>query len=257
MSFSLFHQRELLEELTKREIKQRYKQSILGYAWVVLNPFLQMLVMSFVFKFLLRFNNLGVPYAVFLFVGLLPWNLFAQSLSATVNSLVANAGLLTKVYFPREVFIVSTILAKLVDFGWACLVLAGMLVWYHIPVTWQVWWVVVILAIQLLFIYGLSLILAAFNLFYRDIQHLLNLILLLWMYLTPVIYPTELFPQRYAWIFQINPMSVFINAYRQVILAGSPPNLVSLGIGLLLSVLMVIVGQIVFDRLEGRFADVV
>ncbi len=249
--------RELLEELTKREIKQRYKQSVLGYAWVILNPFFQMLVMAFVFKFLLRMNNLGVPYSIFLFAGLLPWNLFAQSISSSVNALVANAGLLTKIYFPREIFVASTILAKLVDFFLASTVFVGMMFWFHIPVTFNLLWFLPILAIQLIFTYGLSLMMAAFNLFYRDIQYLLGLVLMLWMYLTPVIYPTEMFPLRYRWIFKLNPMAVFINAYRQVILAGKPPNFVSLAIGFIVSVIVLLIGQLIFKKLEGQFADVV
>ncbi len=249
--------KELLAELTKREIKARYKQSVLGYAWVILNPFFQMLVMAFVFSKILRITDLGVPYALFLYVGLLPWNLFAASVTSSMNSLVGNASLLTKIYFPREVFVLSTIAAKIVDFLLASIVLVLFFAFFHQQVTLNVWWVIPIFFIQQLFTYGLSLILAAFNLFYRDIQYLFGLILLIWMYLTPVIYPTEMFPQEYRWIFKLNPMAVIINAYRQVLLGGGMPNLSSLGIALLLSVVMVVGGYQVFKRLEGMFADVV
>jgi lipopolysaccharide transport system permease protein len=249
--------RELLAELTKREIKARYKQSVLGYAWVILNPFFQMLVMAFVFSKILRVTNLSVPYALFLYVGLLPWNLFAASISSSMNSLVGNGSLLTKIYFPREVFVVSAILAKIVDFLLASIVLVVFFVFFHQQVTINIFWVVPIFLIQQLFTYGLSLMLAAFNLFYRDIQYLFGLILLTWMYLTPVIYPTEMFPEQYRWIFKLNPMAVFINAYRQVMLGGGMPNLSSLGIALLLSIVMVVSGYHIFKRLEGMFADVV
>ncbi|HNQ17183.1 MAG TPA: ABC transporter permease [Candidatus Woesebacteria bacterium] len=254
---TMFKYRELLSELTKREVKQRYKQSILGYAWVILNPFFQMLVMAFVFKFLLRVQDLGVPYAIFLYAGLLPWTLFANSLGSSVNALVGNAGLLTKIYFPREIFILSTILAKMIDFFLASTVFVAMMIWYKIPITWNVLWFVPIFLIQMLFTYGLSLLVAAFNLFYRDIQYILGLLIMVWMYLTPVIYPTEMFPDRYRFIFQLNPMAVFVNAYRQVILGGGAPNFISLGIGLLVSVVLTIIGYLVFKKLEGQFADVV
>ncbi len=253
----LITHRELLDELTKREIKQRYKQSVLGYAWVILNPFFQMVVMAFVFQFLLRFNNLGVPYPIFLFAGLLPWNFFANSTTASVNSLVANSGLLTKIYFPREVFVLSTIMAKLVDFLLASTIFVAMMVFYQIPFTFYMLWFIPILMIQLVFTYGLSLILAAFNLFYRDIQYLMNLVLMLWMYLTPVIYPVEIFPEKYRFIFKLNPMAVFINAYRQVLLGGQSPKLSSLAVGLGVSLVVLVVGQWVFKKLEGQFADVV
>jgi len=249
--------KELLVELTKREIKARYKQSVLGYAWVILNPFFQMLVMAFVFSKILRITNLSVPYALFLYVGLLPWNLFATSVTSSMNSLVANSSLLTKIYFPREVFVLSTIAAKIVDFLLASIILVIFFIFFHQSVTANIWWVLPIFMIQQLFTYGLSLILAAFNLFYRDIQYLFGLIILTWMYLTPVIYPTEMFPERYRWIFKLNPMAVIINAYRQVLLSGGTPNLTSLGIALGLSIGMVAIGYKIFKRLEGMFADVV
>lgn len=256
--FSVFiDYKELLSELTLREIKQRYKQSVLGYAWVMLNPFFQMVVMAFVFSMLLRVGDLGVPYPIFLYAGLLPWNLLAQSLSSSANALVGNAGLLTKIYFPREVFVISTIFAKIIDFFLASLIFIVFMIFFQVPITLNVLWFVPIFMIQTLFTYSLSLLISAFNLLYRDIQYLLNLVILVWMYLTPVIYPVEMFPERYRWIFQINPMAIIINAYRQVILAGGPPNLASLGIALLLSIILLIISYRIFKKLEGIFADVV
>jgi lipopolysaccharide transport system permease protein len=251
------HYFELTRELTLREIKSRYKQSVLGYAWVILNPFFQMLVMAFVFSIILRFPTIGTPYAIFLYVGLLPWNLFAASLTSSTNALVGNASLLTKIYFPREIFIISTTLAKIVDFFLASTVFILFMVIYQQPVTWNVLWFIPIFLIQQLFTYGLSLILSSINLFYRDIQYVLSLVVMIWMYLTPVIYPTEIFPDQYKWIFQLNPMAVIINAYRQVILGGGMPNLMSLGIALGLSLFIVFIGRSIFKKLEGVFADVV
>ena len=249
--------RELLNELTMREIKQRYKQSVLGYAWVILNPFFQMLVMAFVFSIIMRIPNLGVPYPIYLYAGLLPWTLFSSSLIASTNSLVSNAGLITKIYFPREIFVISNIMAKIVDFLLASTIFIAFMIYFQVPATWNLLWIVPIFFIQQLFTYGLSLFLAAANLFYRDIQYLLSLIILIWMYLTPVIYSTELFPEKYRWIFQLNPMAVIINAYRQVILAGGIPNLRSLAIALALSVILLIGGYKFFKKLEGVFADIV
>lgn len=254
---SFIKYRELLSELTMREIKQRYKQSILGYAWVILNPFFQMLVMAFVFNIIMRIPNLGVPYPIFLYAGLLPWTLFANSLAGATNSLVSNADLITKIYFPREIFVISTIMAKIVDFLLASTIFIVFMVYYQLPITWNILWILPIFAIQQLFTYGLSLFMAAANLFYRDIQYLLGLIILIWMYLTPVIYSTELFPEKYRWIFQINPIAVIINAYRQVILAGGTPNLKSLSIAFILSLILLISGYRFFKKLEGVFADIV
>lgn len=251
------HYRQLLAELTKREIAQRYKQSILGYFWVILNPLAQMLVMSFVFSKLFNVTGLGVPYSIFLFAGLLPWTLFSSSLTSAANALVGNAGLLSKIYFPREILVASTILAKVVDYFLASLIFILMMIIFKVTITWNIFWFLPIFLIQNLFSYAIGIVLSAFNLFYRDIQYLLSLILLIWMYLTPIVYSAETFPANHRWIFQLNPMAIIINAYRQVILAGGMPNLVSLGIAAILSAFLFIIAFRLFKKLEGQFADAV
>ncbi len=252
-----FSYRELLFNLARREISQRYKQSILGYAWVILNPLFQLVVMSFVFSTILRVTNLSVPYIIFLMVGLLPWNLFTASLSSASNSLVSNSSLITKIYFPREILVYGTIMAKIVDFLFSCLVLIVFFYFYKIKLNIMVLWVPLIFLTQFILMCGISLIIAAFNLFYRDIQYLVSLVFMLWFYLTPVMYPVEMFPEKYRFIFSLNPMSVFINAYRQTILGGGMPNLVSLAIGFIISIGIFIFGYLLFKKLEGQFADYV
>ena len=247
--------RELLGQLVNRDLAQRYKQSVLGYFWVILNPLAQMLVMSFVFSHIFSQANLGVPYALFLFVALLPWTLFANSLTAATNSLVSNAGLLAKIYFPREILVLGSILAKVVDFAFSSLILVAMMIFYQQGISINILWVLVIFAIQFVFTYGLGLLFAAFNLFYRDMQYLLNLIILVWMYLTPIMYNVEIFPARYRWIFQLNPLAVIVNAYREVVLNGNPPNFVSLGIAAVLALVVCLLGFHLFKKFEGQFAD--
>ena len=249
--------RELLWNLANREIIQRYKQSALGYAWVILNPLFQLLVMSFVFDKVLHVPSLGVPFIIFLSVALLPWNFFTQSLTSASGSLVSNNTLITKIYFPREILVYATVIAKLVDFGYSCLVLIAFLFIFHVPVTVYYLWIPVIFIIQLFFTCGIALLVAAFNLFYRDIQYLLNLIILLWMYVTPVMYPIELIPPHYRFIMSLNPMAVIINAYRQVILSGKDPNLNSLSIAAGTSLVIFVLGFVVFKKLEGQFSDYV
>lgn len=253
----LWEYRELLWNLANREITQRYKQSILGYAWVILNPLFQLIVMTLIFSTVLKISSLGVPFIIFLSVGLLPWNLFVNSLTSSTNSLVANSNLITKIYFPREILVYSTIIAKVVDFLYSCLVLVLFLIIYRTTITSMVLWVPIIFFIQLLFTIGLSLILSAFHLFYRDIQHLLNLVVLLWFYLTPIVYPVEVIPAKYKFFFSLNPMAVIINAYRQVILGGGMPNLYSLSIAFIMSLFIFFFGFLIFKKLEGQFADYV
>jgi len=250
--------RELLWQMVGREVKARYKQSILGYFWVILNPLAQMLVMSFAFSIILRIPTNSadnIPYSVFLFVGLLPWNLLANSLSSSTASLVGSASLITKVYFPRTILVLSTIIAKLIDFVFAISILVVYMVIFHIPISLNILWVIPIFLIQQIFTLGISLFLSAANLLYRDIQYLLNLLLILWMYATPVIYPADLVPDKYKLIFQLNPMAVFINAYRQTILGRGEPSYLSLGIGLLVSIATFYIGFKYFKSREKIFAD--
>jgi len=241
-----------------REVKSRYKQSILGYFWVILNPLAQMLVMSFAFSIILRIPTnaaSNIPYSIFLFVALLPWNLFANSLSSSAASLVGSASIITKVYFPRTILVLSTIIAKIIDFLFALIILIIYMIIYQIPINLNILWVIPIFFIQQIFTLGLSLFFAASNLLYRDIQYLLTLIITLWLYLTPVIYPADIVPDKFKIFFQLNPMAVIINAYRQTVLGGGSPNLLSLFIALTVSILTLYAGFSYFKSREKIFAD--
>ncbi|HQM16114.1 MAG TPA: ABC transporter permease, partial [Candidatus Woesebacteria bacterium] len=167
---------ELLWQMVGREVKARYKQSVLGYFWIILNPFAQMLVMSFAFSVIMRiptYTASSIPYSVFLFTALLPWTLFSNSLVSASGSLVASSSLITKIYFPRSILVISTIIAKIIDFFLASSILILYLIFYHIPVGINVLWIIPLFFIQQLFTLGISLFLAAANLLYRDIQYLL------------------------------------------------------------------------------------
>ena len=249
---------ELLWQMVGREVKSRYKQSILGYFWVILNPLAQMLVMSFAFSIILRIPTnaaSNIPYSIFLFVALLPWNLFANSLSSSAASLVGSASIITKVYFPRTILVLSTIIAKIIDFLFALIILIIYMIIYQIPINLNILWVIPIFFIQQIFTLGLSLFFAASNLLYRDIQYLLTLIITLWLYLTPVIYPADIVPDKFKIFIQLNPMAVIINAYRQTVFGGGSPNLLSLSITLTVSILTLYAGFSYFKSREKIFAD--
>lgn len=255
---NIFKWHELLWQMVGREVKARYKQSILGYFWVILNPLAQMLVMSFAFSLILRIptnSASNIPYSIFLFVALLPWNLFANSLSSASTSLVNSAPLITKVYFPRTILVISTIIAKIVDFLFALIILITYMIIYHIPININILWVIPIFFIQQIFTLGLALFFAASNLLYRDIQYLLSLIITLWLYLTPVIYPADIVPAKFKIFFQLNPMAVIINAYRQTVLGGGAPNYTSLVIALGVSLITLLAGFSYFKSREKIFAD--
>ncbi len=254
---TLFNHWELIKHLTLREIRVRYKQSFLGFFWVILNPFFQMLIMSFIFSQIIKMKNLGIPYPLFLYAGLLPWVFFVGSLTSAMGVFIEDAQLIKKIYFPREVLILSTLLAKTFDFALSTIIFLLLMFFFHINFTWYMLLFIPIFFIQFLFTYGLALILAAVNLFYRDIQYLINLVLTVLFYVTPVLYAVELFPEKYRWIFKFNPMSVFINAYRQVLFGGKLPNLGSLSIGIIISLVIFVLSYKAFKKMEGVFADVV
>lgn len=253
----LWFYRELLVNLAKREITVRYKQSVLGYGWVIINPLFQILVISFVFSTFLKVPSVGVPFIIFLSVALLPWTFFSTSLTSSTNALVNNSALITKIYFPREILIYSTILAKIVDFGLSLLILIVLMIFFQIPVNLHILWVPFILIIQMVLTTGISLLLSAFNLFYRDVQYILTLALTLWFYITPIAYPIEVIPDKFRLIFSLNPMAVIVNAYREVVIGQGNPNINSLTLALAISILIFISGFIVFKKLEKSFADYV
>ncbi len=255
---AIYKWRELLWQMVGREVKARYKQSVLGYFWVILNPLAQMIVMSFAFSIILRVptnSSANIPYSIFLFVALLPWNLFTNSLASAAASLISAGGLITKIYFPRTILVIATIIAKIIDFLFALSVLVIYMIIYQVPINWNILWVIPIFLIQQIFTLGLSLFFSAANLLYRDIQYLLSMILLLWMYITPVIYPADMVPEKFKIFFQINPMAVFVNAYRQTILGGEPPKYSSLAVGLIVSLITLIIGFSYFKSREKIFAD--
>ena len=246
----------LLLQITQREIKSRYKQSFLGYAWVLLSPLLQLLVYSFVFSEIFRFPTNGIPYSIFLFVGLLPWIYLQTSISQATMSLVASSDLLRKVYFPREVFIYSIIIARGVDFIFASFVLVLFILFYHIPISSTALMIIPLLLIQILLMTGLSLLLSTLNLFYRDIQYLVTLILMLWMYLSPVVYALSLVPNKYLFWYKLNPMVGIIEGYRSA-LFNNAFDTGTLLLSLVSSSAIFIFGFIVFKKSEKMFADIV
>lgn len=251
------HEWQLIKHLTAREIKARYKQSFLGFLWIIFNPLFQLIILSFVFSQIVRFGNLGVPYPVFLFAGLLPWIFFDTAITHSTNTLQENAALLKQVYFPREILVAAVVIAKSFDFFISAILFILLMIFFKLTFTPYMIFFIPIFLLHALFTYGLGLLLSALNLYYRDVQYLFGLVLKLWFYLTPVIYPVEVFPQQWQFLFKLNPMSVFINAYRQVLLGGSLPNLASLGIGVIVTIALYFISHRIFKRLEGSFSDVV
>lgn len=250
-----WERRDLLWHMTVRHLRGQYKQSILGYAWAFVNPLSQLLILTFVFSTVLRVPSEGTPYALFVLVGLVPWMFFSSALGSATESVVGAAGLVTKVYFPREVLPTAAVLTKLVDLSFGLLILAALMVYFgELPATTS-WWLPVLFGIHMIFVLGLSYPLAALNLFFHDVRFLVGVALTLWFYLTPVLYPVDVVPQRYQVFYDLNPNSLFINAYRRVLLHGESPGLEKVLLGLAIAVATFLVGYYLFKKMEPAFAD--
>lgn len=250
-----WRRRDLLWHMTVRHLRGQYKQSVLGYAWAFLNPLTLLLTLSFVFSVLLRFPSQGLPYALFVLVGLLPWMFFANGLTTATDSVSGAMNLVTKVYFPREILPMAAINTKIVDLFFGLIILAGLMMIYNHPPTETMLWVPLLFGIQLIFTAGLAFPMAALNVYFHDVRYLVGVVLTMWFYLTPVIYPVEIVPSKYQFIFDLNPMAILVNAYRRVILLDDSPAMDRLLLGLGIAVVTFVVGYFLFKRMEAGFAD--
>ncbi len=253
---ALWRRRDLLWHMTVRHLRGQYKQSVLGYAWAFVNPLSQMIILSFVFSTILQVRPTGdIPFPLFLFVGLLPWIFFSSAVASATDSVVGASSLVTKVYFPREVLPTAAVFTKIVDLGFGLIVLALLMLYYGDPPDAASVWVPLLFLIHLIFTLGISYPLAALNLFFHDVRFLVGVVLTLWFYLTPVMYPVDIVPDKYRIFYDINPNAVFIDAYRRVILYNQTPAFEKMFLGLAIAVVTFAVGYYLFKKMEPHFAD--
>jgi len=249
--------RELLFNIAIREIKVRYKQSVLGIVWAIIQPFATMIVFTVIFSVFMKVPSEGLPYPIFSYTALLPWTLFATSLSFAIPSLVGNANIVTKLYFPREIFPIASVLAAFVDFFIASIIFAGMLIFYKVSININVLFLIPILLIQVMFTIGIALFASALNVYYRDIKYGLPLVISLWMYACPIIYPVSLVPEKYINFYMLNPMAPIMDGYRKVLLHGIHPDFYYLSIAAFVSLATLILSYRFFKRVEMNFADII
>jgi lipopolysaccharide transport system permease protein len=252
----LWMYRDLLYFLTWRDIKVRYKQTALGAAWAILQPLFMMIVFSLFFGKLAGVPSNGVPYPLFSFAALLPWQLFSHAVSESSNSLVSNERLITKVYFPRLMIPIAAVLGGLMDFAVAFLILVVMMFYYGIHLTWAVVTLPLFLVLAIVTALAAGLWLSALNVKYRDVRHTIGFLLQFWLFATPVVYPSSLVPERWRVIFGINPMAGVIEGFRWALLGQSPPGPM-LGVSVLAVAVLLAGGLVYFRKLEQQFADIV
>ncbi len=255
--FELARYRDLLYTLTMHRIKVRYKQSILGVSWAILQPVSMMIIFTTVFSLIARMPSDGVPYAIFAYVALLPWNSFSSSVTNATGGLVSHSQLVTKVYFPREILPISYVLAAQVDFLIASIVLASLMVYYRVPLTANALYAIPIIVVLIAFSLSIALICSATQVRFRDIGMATPLLLQLWMFATPIVYPTSAVPSRLRYVHLVNPMSPIIENFRQVILFAAAPDFASLGRSMLISGILLIASYMYFKRVEVTMADVI
>jgi len=248
---------ELLYSWTLRDFKVRYSQSLLGAAWAILQPLSLMIVFSLIFTLFIRVPTDGVPYPVFAYTALLVWTFFANSLSMAMPSLVNNINLVSKIYFPREILPIAANLVSMIDFVIAALTLALLMMIYKIAIGWAIVFLPLLIIIQVVFTLGVSLAISAINVFYRDVRFVIPLALQIWMYLSPVIYPASLVPERLQPLYFLNPMATLIESYRRVIFFNQPPDWLYLGITTVITIAVTIVSYHYFKRAERLFADLI
>jgi len=259
---ALWSYRELVYFLTWRDIKVRYKQALLGVSWAIIQPVVQMIIFTIIFGRLAGLQtDAGVPqswYPVFSFAALLPWQLFQGALQRSGISLVGNANLLTKIYFPRLIIPFSAVAAGLVDFCFSFLVLVGLMLYFHVPFTWNLLWLPALILLSLLAALAVGLWLSALNVQYRDVQHMIPFLLQAWMYASPVVYSIDMIPAGGPWrlIYGLNPMTGVIQGFRWALLGSSPPDRLMV-VSIVMVIALLISGLFYFRRMERHFADMV
>jgi lipopolysaccharide transport system permease protein len=258
---TVWRYRELLYFLILRDIKVRYKQTILGVTWVVIQPVVSMLVYSGLFGVLLQVPTGGLPYPLFVLTGLLPWQYFTNALTKSTNSVVDNASLVSKIYFPRLIIPLAGVLSNLVDFFVSAIVLAFFLLAYRVSPTPAVVWLPFFLLLAILTAFGFGLWLSALNVRYRDVRHLIPFVVQIWMYLTPVVYGAALIPERFRWLLGLNPMSGVVEGFRWALVGskssqtGAPGPLFAISI--FMTIVVLVTGLVFYRKVERTFADVI
>lgn len=249
----IYFYREMLKNMVSKELRARYKGSVLGFLWTFLNPLLMLVVYATIFSMVLRIKM--EHYAMFLFVGLLPWNFFQGSLQMGASSIISNANLIKKIYFPREILPVALTVSNLFNFIFSLAILIPALFLFGVPLTVNILFFPVILFFHFLFVLGMVLVVSAATVYLRDLVHVISILLMAWFYVTPIIFPLELIPQKYQWILQINPMTPVILAYQNIFFRGKLPDTGGMIYFTILSLVVFLIGMAVFRRLKRNFAE--
>jgi lipopolysaccharide transport system permease protein len=253
----LWKYRELLYFLVWRDLKVRYKQTAIGIGWAVLQPVVSMIIFTVIFGRFAKIPSDGVPYPLFAFTALLPWNYFAGALQRCTGSVVSDAHLISKVYFPRLILPMAGSVSSMVDFLVSFILLLGIMIWYQIAISW---WVLVLpsfLLLALLTALAVGLWLSAVNVRYRDVGHTIPFLVQIWMFVSPVVYPVSMIPEKYRLLYSLNPMAGVIEGFRWALLGKAGPDFSVMAVSACVVLVLLIGGLVFFRSMEQSFADVV
>ena len=250
---NLYEYRELLKSSIKKDVGGKYKNPVLGVLWSFLYPLLQIAVYAIVFPLIMRSNMEN--YTVFVCCGLIPWNFFSTAISRSSFTMIENGNILKKVYFPREILPISVVTSEAVNFVISTIIILAFVLGTGMGLTWYVIFYPVILLIQYILLIGISLFVSSITVYFRDLQHFIGIALQLLFYATPIVYATNIIPESYQWILRLNPMTFIIDGYRSIFYYQQQPDFISLGITLLVSLILCVVGYLLFSKLQKRFAE--
>jgi lipopolysaccharide transport system permease protein len=254
----LWEYRELLYFLTWREVKVRYKQTAMGFAWAVIQPLMMMIVFSLFFGTLAKVPSEGIPYPLFNYAALLPWTLFSEGINRATSGMISGGtiAMVQKIYCPRLLMPISGILSPLVDFAVALVILIGMMIWYGYVPTLRILWLPLFLILAIFTALGVGLWLSAINVRYRDVRYAVPFLIQLWLFASPVVYASSLLPGRFQVIYGLNPMSGVIEGFRWCLLGANPPSAL-LAVSVVIVLVILVSGTYYFRRTEKSFADVI
>ncbi|MBQ9181617.1 MAG: ABC transporter permease [Bacilli bacterium] len=249
----LYNYRELLKTNVKKEIRGKYKGAWLGVLWSFLNPLLMLMVYSFVFPFIMKIN---IPnYTMYLMTALMPWNFFTQTIASSSFAVIASGGILKKVYFPREILPISVVLSNVVNFLITFIIIFLFLIVSGVGITWTVIFLPIILIVQTILHFGIAFILSSTTVYARDIEHIVNVIVMALFYATPIVYTIDMLPPKFQTILYLNPMTPIIDSYRNVLFYHKAPNFMTLGIVSLVSIAIFLFGLFIFRKLQKDFVE--
>ena len=249
----LRHYREFLKSNVKKDIRGKYKGSFLGVLWSFINPLLSVLVYAIVFPYIMRIKVEN--YLIYLITGIIPWTFFTSSINMGLISVLSNADIIKKVYFPRIILPISTVTSCLVNFLISCLIIVLFCLGSGLGISFQILWLPLIALIQYVMLLGFTFILSAIEMYMRDIEHIVNFILSMAFYVTPILYTPDIFPEKLAWVLKVNPMAYLVNAYRSIFFYQKMPDLIGIGGVSIFSIFLFVIGYLIFEKLQKGFAE--